>query len=81
MRGDPREAFVLEIAAGVSALGGLVVAPIPTLAVLALAGAVVFAGSRRLALVVIVILALGGVAGLSVADSRRSSVSAGAVTR
>jgi hypothetical protein len=66
---------VLEIAAGVATLGGLAVATVAALSGLALAGAVVFAGSRRLALVVIVVVALGGVAGLSAADSRRSSIS------
>jgi len=78
---ESRRTFELEIAAGVATLGGLAVATVATLSALALGGAVLFAGSRRLALVVIVVVALCGVAGLSAADSHRSSVSMRATAR
>lgn len=81
MSRESRQTFVLEIAAGVATLGGLVVATVATLSALVLAGAVLFAGSRRLALLVIVVVALGGVAGLSAGDSRRSSTSSDPTAR
>lgn len=65
----------LMIAAGVATVGGLAVAPLATLPALVLAAAVAFAGSRRLALAVIVVITLAGVAHLSVVDSMRTTPS------
>lgn len=80
MSAERREVPPLALMAGVVLVGALAVAPAAAAPGVALGVAVAFAGSRRLALVVVIVVSLCGVAGLTVAASERSAP-AGSGTR
>lgn len=73
MPAERGEVSALALAAGVVLVGALAVAPAAAAPGVVLGVAVAFAGSRRLALVVVVAVSLCGVAGLTVASSERSA--------